>query len=154
MPSSEAWKDRDRIDAAWRIRSDQQDMIKFADQKVGAVLALSTVLTGFVLANIRTIVEAGMFSLVLTFLYFITMLGVLIVALRALLARRPSAREATEGFAAADDLPKVVYFGHIGERIDGEAYWSEFTSMIEHGLLRDLCHQNWELSQIARSAST
>jgi hypothetical protein len=143
------WKERDRIDAAWKIRSDQQDMIKFADQKVGAVLALSAVLTGFVLSNLRAIVQTSLFARLLAVIYLAATLMLLMAALRAILARGPSARQEIAGRITDDKLPKVVYFGHIRNRNDGEDYWSEFNTMTEQGLLRDLCHQNWELSRIA-----
>lgn len=149
MSSSETWKARDRIDAAWRVRGDQQDLIKFADQKVGAVLALSAVLTGFVMSNLRVLVASGSFALLLVTAFLVVTLGLLISALRALLARVPVASEAGDAPIAGDCLPKVVYFGHIGERSDADRYWKDFAALGEQDLLRDLCHQNWELSRIA-----
>jgi hypothetical protein len=149
MHSSETWKERDRVDAAWKVRGDQQDLIKFADQKVGAVMALSAVLTGFVLSNLRVMVAGGTFTLLLVIMFLVVTVGLLISALRALLARVPGASQGADAPTAGDRLPRVVYFGHIGERPDADRYWKDFAALSDQDLLRDLCHQNWELSRIA-----
>lgn len=141
----------DRIDAAWKIRNDQQDMIKFADQKVGVVLTLSAVLTGFVFTNLRELSAPGAFAIALLVVFVIATIAMMICALRALLARGPSAAatEMGDGGTPGAGLLGLVYFGHIGQRASPHDYWLEFQAVEASGLLRDLCHQNWELARIA-----
>jgi hypothetical protein len=109
-------------------------------------LAISAVLTGFVLGNIAVVARGSWCLRVASAAFLISTVGLWVAALNALLARTPTSRAKK---AVESSMANVVYFGHIQARPTAAEYHSDFQRLSEAELLRDLSHQNWELGNIA-----
>lgn len=131
----------DRLDHAWRIYLNAQDMIKYADQKVHVLLALSTLISSFILANLNSIVKGGIFERSLLGVFVIAAAFFFVFALFALLARKDS--------RTGDTVPRLVFFRHIQEKKEAIEYVQSFNNISLSEALADLCYQIYEVSIIA-----
>ncbi|RIK53974.1 hypothetical protein DCC62_32045 [candidate division KSB1 bacterium] len=111
-------KQFDRLDHAWRIYLNAQDMIKYADQKIHVLLALSTLISSFILANLNPIVKAGIFERSLLGVFVIATAFFFAFALFALLARKDS--------RTGDTVPRLVFFRHVQEKKEAIEYLNSF----------------------------
>lgn len=129
-----------RLEHAWRIYVNAQEMIKYADQKVQVLIGLGTLVIGVVVARLQSLAaftELG----VLTLLGFgLCSVLFFVFALAALLARSDK--------STPRDAPRLIYFGHIASRSTVE-YSAAFRDVSHPEALDDLCYQVVEVGTIA-----
>jgi hypothetical protein len=131
----------DPLDHAWRIHANAQDLIKYADQKVQVVLALGTLLTGYVSSKADTVAALGAVGYVLLAAFAAAAAVFFGAALRALLARSDTKTGGT--------VPRLIYFGHIAQRREAAEYAAELRFLSPAAALDDVAYQIAELGNIA-----
>ncbi len=140
-PMADASQPFDPLDHAWRIHANAQDLIKYADQKVQVVLALGTLLTGWVSGKAETVTALGAVGYVLLAAFAAAAAVFFGASLRALLARSDTKTGGT--------VPRLIYFGHIAQRREAAEYAAELRSLSPAAALDDVAYQIAELGNIA-----
>ena len=136
-------KEFKKLDHAWQIYLNTQDIIKYADQKVHVLIVLGTIITGAVLTQMDTLLRELLLNRLLIFSFFISTGAFLTTALLALLARFDMKSDS--------NIPKLVFFRHIQMRSSALDYANSFQETSETEALKDLCYQIYEVSVITES---
>ena len=132
-----------RIEHAWNIYLNTQEIIKYADQKVHVLLVFTTIVAASVIVKFDYIVKQGFFNELLAIAFLIVTGFFLMFALLALLARYDIKGEAIG--------PRQVFFRHIQERNSAREYANSFKEVSCQDALDDLCNQIYEVSVITES---
>lgn len=135
--------DSEKLDIAWKVFQNNQELIRFADQKVGFLLVISGVLTSFVfesLSEIKALKLNGYISLGI----FLVIFGFFILFSVKSLFARPSTK-------TGNNVPKLIYFGHIVKRKEAAEYHQDFWKTTEVELIKDLTYQIYEIACIAET---
>lgn len=130
-----------KLDHAWNIFKNTQDMIKYADQKVHVLIVLGTLFTSFVLANLDKILKSGEFEFGMLIIFTLSTIAFIFFALSAMFARSDT--------RTGNKIPKQIYFGHVASRKEPVEYFQEFQETEGISFLEDICYQIYEVSLIA-----
>lgn len=130
------------ISDLWNIFNDKQSLIKYADQKVGFLVALNGIITSFLFSTFidkesiskLDYILLGIFSLI--FLVFI-FTSVWIVF------SRYSAQEDSK-------MKRMVFFGHISSNKNAKEFYNTVKDATTKDIFKDLSYQVYGLSVIAK----
>lgn len=131
-----------RLENSWRIYSDIQRQIRYADRKVQILLAIGLAILSFSLTRVETI---GTIPLIIRYPFSITLfvsaLFFLLSVLMALFARGAVSIE--------NRIPHFTFFGHISQYKNAAAYAESTQKASLKELLNDLHQQIYQISHIA-----
>ena len=130
----------DRLEHAWNIYLNTQEIIKYADQKVHVLIVFTTIVAGSVILKFDYILKQGFFNELLAIAFLVVTGFFLMFALLALLARYDVKGEAIG--------PRQVFFRHIQQRRSAREYANSFKEASCQDALDDLCNQIYEVSII------
>lgn len=130
-----------KIEHAWKLFLNNQEMIRFSDSKLRFLAVISGVLTSFVLVNLTSLAGDfwyGIFSVIIFCLSF------LLFVIFALLSSFPRFASKT-----GNKIPKLIYYKHISDRIEPNEYITDFLNTSDEDHLKDILYQVYEVSGIA-----
>jgi ABC-type multidrug transport system fused ATPase/permease subunit len=130
-----------KIDHAWKLFNNNQDMIKFSDSKLRFLAVISGVLTSYILANFSTLFSLHWYGKLALLAFSVSFLFFVIFAL---LSSFPRFASKTGG-----QVPKLIYYKHISERVEANDFIHDFLSSSEEDQLKDILYQVYEISGIA-----
>jgi len=139
---SESMEKFSKIDHAWNIYFNTQDIIKSADQKVHVLIALTTIVTAAVITKLEILIDHGVVTRVLIVGFMIATGFFITFALSALLARYDLKADMT--------VPRLVFFRHIQQCSKSTDYLKYFKEISHREALGDLCNQIYEASVITQ----
>ena len=133
----------DRIDHAWHIYLNTQEIIKMADHKVHVLFILTIFVTTTVILKFDFILKQGFIFEILAVAFLVATAVFLTFALLALLAR----------YDIKSDSPgaRLVFFRHIQQRGSALEYAKSFQAVSTNEALTDLCNQIYEVSVITQN---
>lgn len=129
------------LEEAWKIHQNIQELIRFADKKVGILLVISGVMTSFVfnsLSSLKTLGNPGYASLAI----FLFAFGAFIFfSMKALFAR----------LSCQDNkgVPQIIYFKNIANRVTANDYYQDLSALSEEEFLKDIAFQIYDIGVIA-----
>ena len=132
-----------KLNHAWNIYLNTQEIIKYADQKVHVLLVFTTIVAGAIIIKFDSIVKQGLISELLAVAFLIVTGFFLMFALLALLARYETKSDMTG--------PRLVFFRHIQQHNNANGYSKSFDEVSQKEALDDLCNQIYEVSVITQS---
>lgn len=130
-----------KTDLAFKLLDNVQNLIKFADTKINVLLVISGVTTTFVLTNFQGLFDLCLLSKISLGLFF---LSFLIFIVLSILTISPRSDKHT-----GKSVPKIIYFGHIAQRIEVKDFVDDYVTMDEKTFQYDLLYQIFENSKIA-----
>lgn len=130
-----------RIDAAFKLFDNVQNLIKFADTKINVLLVISGVTTTFFLTNFQTFFDLNCLSKIILGLFFIAFI---IFVILSLLTISPRADKHTGNLPA-----KIIYFKHIAKRVEVNDFIDDYNKLTTESYLTDILYQVYENSKIA-----
>ncbi|MCF8230550.1 MAG: DUF5706 domain-containing protein [Bacteroidales bacterium] len=133
--------DKDKIDFAWKILINNQDMVKFADSKIKFLLVISGISTTYVLTNFNSLLLIGLPAQILIGVFLIAFLLFIVFALLTIYPRYASNTDMS--------VPKLIYHHHVSQRNKALEYRTDFKETEENEFLDDVLYQVYEVSKIA-----
>jgi hypothetical protein len=122
-----------RIDFAWKINDQNQELIRSTDQKTYNLIVMSTLLISLSSANVeRFVVRPAAREIALAVLV-VTCVNFFVHALSTLFARA--------GTTTAEPNKSMIFFGHIVSHGPGSGYQNQFAAASKSELLEDLVTQ-------------
>ena len=139
-PSNEEFN---KIEHAWHIYLNTQEIIKMADHKVHVLFILTIFVTTTVILKFDYILKQGFMFEALAVAFLIATTVFLTFALLALLSR----------YDIKSDAPgaRLVFFRHIQQRGSALEYAKSFQNVSTEEALTDLCNQIYEVSVITQN---
>lgn len=134
-----------KVEHAWSIFKNQQEIIKFFDKKINALLFVSSVISTFILINAKEILANGLYGQILIFGYLLFFILFIAYSLFTILPRNP--------LKFGKSIPKLIYFKDIANRVEPKDYVEDFESASIGDIQNDLCYQIYELGTIAKLKS-
>ncbi len=129
-----------RIDFAWKINDQNQELIRSTDQKTYNLIVMSTLLISLSSANVeRFVVRPGAREIALAVLV-VTCVNFFVHALSTLFARASTTTAAPN--------KSMIFFGHIVSHGSANGYQAQFTAASRAELLEDLVTQVSVVSMI------
>ena len=138
-----------KLDQAWRILNQNQELIRSADQKVYLLIVMSTLLVTYVSTNLEKIITLGTLQKICLVLFLIAASLFFHFALSTLLARSSGAKKITPSTTPLL-IPHLIFFGDIAKRHIPEDYVSDFHLADLDQILDDVCYQNYHVAIIAK----
>jgi hypothetical protein len=133
--------EKEQIELSWKLLQNNQNMIKFADSKIQFLLVISGITTTYILTNLKDLLSFGIYSKIFIVGFLIASLLFVIFALLTIYPRHAS--------KTGISVPKLLYHGHVSERIEVGDYINEFSKADEKEILKDILYQVYEVSNIA-----
>lgn len=130
-----------KIDLAFKMLDNVQNLIKFADSKINVLLIISGVSTTFILANFNDLFDLCLISKIALGFFFLSFLVFLFFSI---LTISPQTDKHTGKSAS-----KTIYFKHIAERVEVKDFIEDFNRLGDDSFLDDLLYQVFENSKIA-----
>ena len=132
-----------KIEHAWHIYLNTQEIIKMADHKVHVLFILTIFVTTTVILKFDFILKQGVLYEILAVAFLIATTVFLTFALLALLSR----------YDIKSDTPgaRLVFFRHIQQRGSAMEYARSFQDVTTEDALTDLCNQIYEVSVITQN---
>lgn len=130
-----------KIDTAFKLLDNVQNLIKFADTKINVLLIISGVTTTFILTNFQSLCDLNTFSKIILGLYFLAFISFVLISILTISPRS----DKHTGNAPA----KIIYFNHISTRIEVKDFIDDFNKLTPESFLIDLLYQVYENSKIA-----
>jgi hypothetical protein len=133
--------DNKKIDTAFKLLDNVQNLIKFADTKINVLLVISGVTTTFILTNFQSLYDLNCYSKIILGLFFLAFICFVILSL---LTISPRADKHTGNSPA-----KTIYFKHIATRIEVKDFIDDYNKLTPESCLTDILYQVYENSKIA-----
>ncbi len=130
-----------RIEYAWKLFQNNQEMIKFSDSKLRFLAIISGVITSYVLGNYSELSVMGWYGNLALVLFFI---GFFFFVLFALLSSFPRFASKT-----GNSVLKLIYHKHVSDIVEAGEYISKFNDATDDEYLKDILYQVYEVSRIA-----
>jgi hypothetical protein len=130
-----------KIDLAFKLLENVQNLIKFADTKINVLLVISGVTTSFVLTNFQELFDLCLISKIVLGLFFIAFLIFFIFSLLTIAPRKDN--------HTGNSVSKTIYFEHIASRIQVKDFINDYNKLDELCFQSDLLYQVFENSKIA-----
>lgn len=134
-------EDSKRIDIAFKLLDNVQNLIRFADTKINVLLIISGVTTTFILTNFQYWCGLNCFSRIVLGLFFLVFIGFVIFSI---LTISPRIAKHTGSSPA-----KVIYFKHISAREEVKDFVDDFNKLTSENCVIDTLYQVYENSKIA-----
>ena len=132
--------DYNRLDHAWQVYHNTQNMVRYADQKVHVLIILGTIITGSVITQLDYLSRDLPTDRILMGAFFISTGFFLTTTLMALVSKFDMKSDS--------NVPKLVFFRHIQMRSEAVDYSNAFKETSASEVLKDLCYQIYEVSVI------
>lgn len=133
--------DNKKIDSAFKLLDNVQNVIRFADTKINVLLVISGVTTTFIVTNFQSLYDASCFSKITLGLFFLTFICFVILSLLTIYPR-------TDNYSGNSPV-KINYFNHIANRVEAKDFVDDFNKLTDEGFLTDILYQVYENSRIA-----
>ncbi len=130
-----------KIEIAWKIFLNNQEMIKLSESKLKFTSVISGVLVTYMFANFDEIILNGQTLFILLILFFIFFIVFVFFALLSSLPRFAS--------KTGNNVKKLIYYKHIREKVEASEYIDTFNNSTDEDHLRDILYQAYEVSGIA-----
>ena len=130
-----------KIDTAFKLLDNVQNLIKFADTKINVLLVISGVTTTFILANFQCLCDLNCFSKITLGLFFLTFISFVILSI---LTISPRTAKHTGNSPA-----KTIYFKHVSSRVEVNDFVDDFNKLTPESCVKDILYQVYENSKIA-----
>lgn len=130
-----------KIDTAFKLLDNVQNLIKFADAKINVLLVISGVTTTFVLTNFQSLFVLSPFSKGCLGLFFLAFISFVILSLLTISPR-------SDGHSG-NSPAKTIYFKHISRRIECKDFIDDYNKLTHESCLTDILYQVYENSKIA-----
>ena len=130
-----------KIEYAWKLFQNNQEMIKFSDSKLRFLAIISGVLTSYILGNFLSLFNLRWYGKLTLLIFFIAFLSFVLFALLSSYPRFAS--------KTGNKVPKLIYHKHVSERIEANDYISNFIETEDDKHLKDILYQVYEISGIA-----
>lgn len=137
------WKDYSKIEYAWKIYSNTQEMIKLADQKVYVSATVSLlIVTAFFASDIGKTAITLCIGRILALSFLVSTAYFIYYALEALIPKPKSSH-------TKDNASKLIFFAHVIEKKEISDYVRSYSEVTSEEALKDLLCQIYEISFIA-----
>lgn len=131
-----------RLENSWRIYTDIQRQIRYADRKVQILLAIGLAILSFSLSRVESFnAIPALIRFPFSVTLFSSALFFLLSVLMALFARGSA--------SAQNSIPHFTFFGHICQYENAQAYIDAHHKSSMKELLEDLHQQIYQISHIA-----
>lgn len=130
-----------KIDTAFKLLDNVQNLIKFADTKINVLLVISGVSTSFILTNFQCLSELNFFSKITLGLFFLAFISFVFLSIMTI-----SPRTAKH---TGDSPAKTIYFKHVSNRVEVKDFVDDFNRLTHESCLIDILYQVYENSKIA-----
>lgn len=130
-----------KIDTAFKLLDNVQNLIKFADTKINVLLVISGVTTTFILTNFQNLFDLNLLSKILLGLFFISFITFIILSLLTISPRSDN--------HTGNSPAKTIYFRHISSRIEVKDFVDDYNKLTHESCLTDILYQIYENSKIA-----
>lgn len=133
--------DNKKIDTAFKLLDNVQNLIKFADTKINVLLVISGVTTTFILTNFQYLCDLNCFSKIALGLFFLAFISFVILSI---LTISPRTAKHTGSSPA-----KTIYFKHVSTRVEVKDFVDDFNKLTPESCVTDILYQVYENSKIA-----
>ena len=133
--------DNKKIDNAFKLLDNVQNLIKFADTKINVLLIISGVTTTFILTNFQNLCELNCFSKIILGIFFLAFICFVILSILTISPR-------TDKYTG-NSPAKTIYFKHISTRVEVKDFIDDFNKLTPESCLTDILYQVYENSKIA-----
>jgi hypothetical protein len=130
-----------KIDTAFKLLDNVQNLIKFADTKINVLLVISGVTTTFILTNFQNLCDLNYVSKIVLGLFFLTFICFVILSLKTISPRTDK--------HTGNSPAKTIYFKHISKRIEVKDFIDDYNKLTTESCLTDILYQVYENSKIA-----
>lgn len=130
-----------KIDTAFKLLDNVQNLIKFADTKINVLLVISGVTTTFILTIFQSLCDLNCISKIILGLFFLTFISFVILSLQTISPR--SAKH------SGNSASKTIYFKHISSRVEVKDFIDDYNKLTLETCLTDILYQVYENSKIA-----
>jgi hypothetical protein len=130
-----------KIDTAFRLLDNVQNLIKFADTKINVLLVISGVTTTFILTNFQGLCNLNNYTKITLGLFFLAFILFVVLSLLTISPRKDQ--------HTGNSLAKTIYFGHISSRVEVKDFIKDYHKLTTESCLDDILYQVYENSKIA-----
>jgi hypothetical protein len=130
-----------KIDTAFKLLDNVQNLIKFADTKINVLLVISGVTTTFILTNFQSLCDLNFLTKLILGLFFLAFLFFIIFSLFTISPRSDK--------HSGNSASKTIYFKHISSRIEVKDFINDYNKLTLETCLTDILYQVYENSKIA-----
>jgi hypothetical protein len=130
-----------KIDTAFKLLDNVQNLIKFADTKINVLLVISGVTTTFVLTNFQNLYDLSPFAKASLGLFFIAFICFVVLSILTISPR-------TDGHTGTSPA-KTIYFKHVSRRVECKDFIDDYNKLTHESCLTDILYQVYENSKIA-----
>ena len=134
-------EENQKIEIAFKLLQNVQDLIKFADNKINVLLLISGVTTTFVLSNFHDLYSLNCLSKIILGLFFLVFFIFVVFSLKTISPRSDK--------HSGNTPAKTIYFKHISKRIEVKDFIDDFNNLTTESCLTDILYQIFENSKIA-----
>lgn len=133
--------DNKKIDTAFKLLDNVQNLIKFADTKINVLLVISGVTTTFILTNFQNLCELNCYSKIILGLFFLAFITFVILSILTISPR-------TDKHTGSSPA-KTIYFKHVSTRVEVKDFIDDFNKLTPESCVTDILYQVYENSKIA-----
>jgi hypothetical protein len=130
-----------KIDTAFKLLDNVQNLIKFADSKINVLLIISGVATTFILTNFQSLYELNNFSKITLGLFFVAFICFVVLSILTISPRTDK--------HTGNSPAKTIYFKHIAKRVEVKDFVDDYNKLTPKSCLTDILYQIYENSKIA-----
>ncbi len=130
-----------KIDTAFKLLDNVQNLIKFADTKINVLLVISGVTTTFILTNFQNLCNLNCISKIILGLFFLAFIFFVILSLLTISPRSDK--------HSGNTASKTIYFKHISSRVEVKDFIDDYNKLTLETCLTDILYQVYENSKIA-----
>src|SRR5258706_12037477 len=118
-----------KIDTAFKLLDNVQNLIKFADSKINVLLVISGVTTTFILANFQNLFDLNLSSKITLGLFFLTFICFTILSLLTISPRTDK--------HTGNSPTKTIYFKHISNRVEVKDFIDDYNRLTSESCVTD-----------------
>lgn len=130
-----------RIDLAFKLLDNVQNLIKCADAKINVLLIISGVTTTFILSNFQDLFDLCLLSKIVLIMFFILFFVFVYFSIQTIAPQ-------TDKYTG-NSVSKIIYFKHVAKRVEVKDFINDFDKLDDVSFLNDLLYQIFENSKIA-----
>ena len=130
-----------KVDTAFKLLDNVQNLIKFADTKINVLLVISGVTTTFILTNFQNLFDLNCISKIILGAFFVIFICFVILSLLTISPRTDKHSGSTAS--------KTIYFKHISSRVEVKDFIDDYNKLTLESCLTDILYQVYENSKIA-----